>query len=281
MIPRALVLNWRQKAPWAAEEQVEQDLILTRILIELFSNKKISKGLAFRGGTALNKLYFNPPARHSEDIDLVQIDHGPIGTILDEIRKTIDPWLGTPKRKVGHGRVTLVYKYKPITTLIDKMSIKIEINTREHFSIFNHQLVKLDMGNAWFNGEADLTTFSIEELLGTKFRALYQRKKGRDLFDLALAYKLIPTLNVTQVILAFQEYMKREDKKISKAEFQGNLLEKQQDRKFCEDIVPLLAKEYQIEYDFQRDFDIVFNNFVSLLPGEHSKLIKGVNSAYR
>ena len=32
-----------------------------------------------------------------------------------------------------------------------------------------------------------MTTFKIDELMGTKLRALYQRTKGRDLFDLWLA----------------------------------------------------------------------------------------------
>ena len=40
------------------------------------------------------------------------------------------------------------------------------------------------MENSWFTGSAELTTYHFEELLGTKLRALYQRKKGRDLYDL-------------------------------------------------------------------------------------------------
>lgn len=43
------------------------------------------------------------------------------------------------------------------------------------------------MGNSWFSGRSELTTYALEELLGTKLRALYQRKKGRDLFDLQKA----------------------------------------------------------------------------------------------
>jgi len=33
----------------------------------------------------------------------------------------------------------------------------------------------------------DISTYELDGLLGTKPRALYQRKKGRDLFDLAVA----------------------------------------------------------------------------------------------
>ena len=40
------------------------------------------------------------------------------------------------------------------------------------------------MASRWFTGAAKVLTYDLDELLGTKLRALYQRKKGRDLFDL-------------------------------------------------------------------------------------------------
>ena len=97
MIPRANVLNWRVFSPWTNIEQVEQDLILSRILVELYLDPFLSKNIAFRGGTALQKLFLEPAVRHSEDIDLVQIVEGPIGPIIDAIRKHLDPWLGKPQ----------------------------------------------------------------------------------------------------------------------------------------------------------------------------------------
>jgi len=86
MIPRAYITEWTQYAPWKSNEQVEQDLVICRVLVEIFSDTFLSKELAFRGGTALHKLYLHPQARYSEDIDLVQINEGPIGLILDRIR---------------------------------------------------------------------------------------------------------------------------------------------------------------------------------------------------
>jgi len=67
------------------------------------------------------------------------------------------------------------------------MRLKIEINSRERFSVLDLSKVPFSVNNRWFSGEADITTFQLDELLGTKLRALYQRKKGRDLFDLAHA----------------------------------------------------------------------------------------------
>ena len=63
---------------WVTSEMVEQDLIICCALISIFSDEFLASQLAFRGGTALHKLYLQPQPRYSEDIDLVQITPGPI-----------------------------------------------------------------------------------------------------------------------------------------------------------------------------------------------------------
>lgn len=59
MIPINFITKWAQHAPWTYQSQIEQDLVLSRALILLFQQPIIQEGLAFRGGTALNKLYCN------------------------------------------------------------------------------------------------------------------------------------------------------------------------------------------------------------------------------
>lgn len=76
MIPKDFITEWRAHAPWVADRQVEQDLVISRALVELFSRPTIASALAFRGGTALYKLHLRPAARYSEDIDLVQTQEG-------------------------------------------------------------------------------------------------------------------------------------------------------------------------------------------------------------
>lgn len=78
MIERDFIVAWRQNAPWPTDAQVEQDLVLSRALVEIFNHPLLSRELAFRGGTALHKLFLPKPARYSEDIDLVQVSEGPI-----------------------------------------------------------------------------------------------------------------------------------------------------------------------------------------------------------
>jgi hypothetical protein len=87
MIPRDYITEWRAQAPWPSDAQVEQDLVISRALVELFEQEVIASTMAFRGGTALHKLHLTEPARYSEDIDLVQTERGAIGLAPASIRR--------------------------------------------------------------------------------------------------------------------------------------------------------------------------------------------------
>jgi len=152
---------------------------VSRALVDMFNSENLARAMAFRGGTALQKLFFERPGRYSEDIDLVQREAGPIGPAIDSIREKLDRWLGRPKYKRGHGRVTLIYRFETTSKPVHRMTLKVEINTHEHFAVFDCQQIKFTVQNPWFSGAADVTTYRLEELLATKLRALYQRKKGR------------------------------------------------------------------------------------------------------
>ena len=151
------------------------------------------------------------------------------------------------------------------------MGIKIEINTREHFSIFGIKEKKLTVSNPWFAGTATIKTFALEELLGTKMRALYQRKKGRDLFDLILSFKLFPLLNTEEVVKTFNVYMEKENHRVSRAEFEENLLLKTNDPAFREDIFPLISTNIQEPFNAFEDTKIFIIKFLSHLPGDSWK----------
>ena len=112
MIPRDYITQWRERAPWSEDFQVEQDLVISRALVEIFADPVLAGALAFRGGTALYKLYLTPPARYSEDIDLVQVESGPAGPVMDGLRQVLDPWLGQARWKQSEGRVTFGYRFQ-------------------------------------------------------------------------------------------------------------------------------------------------------------------------
>jgi len=49
----------------------------------MFSSADVAQAVAFRGGTALHKIFLGSPGRYSEDNDLVQVDAGAIGPAVD------------------------------------------------------------------------------------------------------------------------------------------------------------------------------------------------------
>ena len=153
---------------------MEQDLTISRALVDLFADPVVSDTLAFRGGTALHKLYFDPPGRYSEDIDLVQVRPEPIGPTLTAIRGRLDSWLGKPKTEQTAGRVTLKYRFAAETQPVVNMRLKVEINTREHLSVMGIVQFPFAVQSPWFASAAQIQTYRVEELLGTKLRALYQ-----------------------------------------------------------------------------------------------------------
>jgi predicted nucleotidyltransferase component of viral defense system len=233
------IVEWRQHAPWIEDWRVEQDLIITRALVEMFSRRAISARLAFRGGTALHKLYVRPGARYSEDIDLVQVSPEPIGPTLDVVRAALEPWLGEAKSEIKAHSAKLVFKTRSEDVPPVPLRLKIEINTREHFAELGWARVPLTVDSQWFRGGAEINTFHLDELLGTKLRALYQRRKGRDLFDLWQAVAA-GGVDPDAVVRCFHRYVAHEGSSITRGEFAANLEAKLANPGFIGDMGPLL-----------------------------------------
>lgn len=264
MIPRDYITAWRSQAPWAQDFQVEQDLALSRALVEIFSEPILADGLAFRGGTALHKLHLKSAVRYSEDIDLVQNDAGPAGPIMNTLRDVLDSWLGQPQWRQTKGRVSLVYRFESENTPPMRMRLKVEINTREHFSILGFERIPFSVDSPWFRGSSDIVTYPLDEILATKLRALYQRKKGRDLFDLASALGS-GRMDADCVVKVFMAYMERNGNPVTRAQFERNLSIKLHDPRFCADIEPLLSQGCHWNVDeASRD---ISEQFIALLPG--------------
>ena len=170
MIPEAAITHWRNVVPWPQDAQVEQDLILSRALVEIFQEPILSKALLLRGGTALYKLFVTPPRRYSEDIDLVQASSGPIRPVLDAIRARLDPVLGAPLWERSRDSVTLRYRMESEIPPVTHLRLKVEINTREHFSVFGAAPRSFSIRSPWFEGRAEIQTYTMDELLATKLR---------------------------------------------------------------------------------------------------------------
>ena len=265
MIPRDYITEWRAEAPWVQDFQVEQDLVISRALVEIFSHSVLHRALAFRGGTALYKLHLKPPARYSEDIDLVQTKAEPAGPMMDALRGVLDPWLGKPKWKQSEGRVTFVYWFDSEDVPPIGLKLKVETNTREHFSVYGLNKVPFRVSSRWFEGACEIHSYELDELLGTKLRALYQRKAGRDLFDLALALTA-GKADPERIVSAFLRHMDHEGHKITRALFEENFALKMQNPAFLADISPLLSADSK--WDPKTEAAIVSSRLIERLPGD-------------
>lgn len=274
MIPQAFIQAWTAHAPWPDARQVEQDLIICRALCDLFSAPALKDRIAFRGGTAINKLLFREPLRYSEDIDLVQAQAEPIGATVDAMREALS-WLGKPARHQAGHSMHLVYKFAPEAAPDETLNLKVEINTREHANLFGLQRMPFAMRNEWHSAEAEIVTFAPEELFGTKLRALLQRRKNRDLFDLHHGLGSLG-LDPARVVAAFDHYLAEEGTVITRAHAEQRMLEKLS-RSLTDDIGPLLPAGVRFnDDDALAAFEHVWRILIARIKGDPWKLTEKV-----
>jgi predicted nucleotidyltransferase component of viral defense system len=240
-IPESAIIEWRDTVPWLEDAQVEQDLIICRALTTVYQDEFLSKRLAFRGGTALHKLYLSPQSRYSEDIDFVQVIAEPIKSTIDRLREVLS-FLGEPRIKQKRSNNALIFKLDSSIPPIVPIKLKIEINCREHFHVYDFVTQHFNVSNQWFSGECDILTYRLDELVGTKVRALYERRKGRDLFDLYRALQ-DKRLKADDVIYCFLQYMENEGKKPTHSLYISNMNDKLNNAEFLGDTNNLLRPE--------------------------------------
>lgn len=184
---------WRLDHPWADEDQIEQDLVMTRVAIEIATHPELRDRLAWRGGTCLHKLFLPTALRYSEDLDYVAYDLSIEANDMRVLRSGLREvaaavGLGVSKHpKTTRSRLT---EYLSFTSRrAQERKVKVEINLEEVPAVAPLVRRTLAANTDWWIGSADLLTFEPVELIATKFRALAQRSKGRDLNDLDVAHR--------------------------------------------------------------------------------------------
>jgi hypothetical protein len=153
------------------------------------------------------------------------------------VRKAL-AWLGNCKRDQAGHSTHLFFEFAPEADAAAKLKLKIEINTREHTPVHAIKTYPLQVENGWFNGKVELLSYEPEELFGTKLRALLQRRKGRDLFDLNEGLSQLK-LDAAKVVACFEHYIGLEGVKITRAHAEQRMLEKLR-HSLTEDVAPML-----------------------------------------
>lgn len=278
MIPVAHIQQWTANAPWPDLRQVEQDLIISRALCDLFRAENLQGKIAFRGGTAIHKLLFDKPLRYSEDIDLVQTQTEPIKDTVSGIRGALS-WLGKCSFHAATHSVQLTFKFTPEMGG-GTLKLKVEINTREHRNLLGLKLYPFEVNSDWHQAKAEIISFEPEELFGTKLRALLQRHKNRDLFDLNEGLLQLG-LDRDKALACFQHYLGLEDHPISRANAEERMLKKLS-QSLTEDIAPLLPAGVRFDNDAAISaFGRVWGELIMRIPGESWKSSRAVIEAIR
>lgn len=263
MIPKAFITQWSRIAPWPSETQVEQDLLLSRLMVEIANDDLLGSELAMRGGTCLHKLYLPAPARYSEDLDYVRRTRSGIGPFLEALRE-----VATAIGLHEHGyeqnwqMAHLIFDAEP-TSGVGRIRIKVETNVREVDSVGEAVTRPYTVDSPWWSGSADILTFTVEELMGTKLRALYQRRKGRDLFDLWLALTTLGPED-TLIMGAFRHYMN--EKVFGFTDLAANLKAKLANQDFRDDLTQLVMNMPD-EYDVDGAANLVMERLGAQLDG--------------
>jgi predicted nucleotidyltransferase component of viral defense system len=277
-ITRGDIISHQSGVPWASQIQVEQDLFLCRAMAALFEDKFLQSQIAMRGGTLLHKVYLAPPSRYSEDIDLVVIGDRPENHIRKALKRVLEGVLGTPKRSVWRDlKLAIRNAVKPsrvlrmtyaIPSLMESgtnMEIVVEANVTERKPHLPVIKIPFEFPFRGSMIQTQVNGYDIHELLGTKLRALFQRRRGRDLFDLYWALTTAkPSVSPARIIESFQYYLKSEGSVAEQPEFTKLLNEHLADAGFCSDMKQLLRAE--ITYDPQQAGEQVKSKLLSRLP---------------
>ena len=138
--------------------------------------------------------------------------------------------------------------------------IKLEINTYERSPMLPLTMRGHSIVSSFYEGSASVPTFQPEELVATKLRALYLRKKGRDLYDLWLALTVLK-LDPKDIISSFPAY---KPDGVDGFMIMKNLDSKLESRDFCTDVNAML-KVGAPEYNPQKAGKIVSEKLLSLI----------------
>lgn len=258
MIPRAAIVEWSRRVGWPTDEQIEQDLLLSRLIVDIGNDPYLGSELVFRGGTCLHKLHTDRAYRYSEDLDYVRRTGGGIATLTRSLT-AVGERLGMDVR-TRIGPQPKVYLRAPFESGGGVMRIKVEMNTFERSPALDLVRITHAVESAWFNGSAEVVTFSSAELVSTKLRALFQRSKGRDLFDLWLALEQLD-VPPEALVECFAPYR---PEGYTRRRAEQNLRAKLADVAFRDDLVPLVAT-WPEGYNIDAAADLVISEVFSRL----------------
>lgn len=172
------------------DKTIEQDYVLTWVL-QAMANSPLRDRLAFKGGTALKKVY-EPDYRFSEDLDFTLLDDTSNESLVAAI-EALFPWLRrevnivmdvrrTEIHQTGNPAIYLNY-IGPLRGDLGSRFFKTDF-TRDELLLFPPVEAPLQSPYSDCRGRTEtLRVYSPEEILAEKLCALLGRTEPRDLYD--------------------------------------------------------------------------------------------------
>lgn len=272
------VLAHQAHVPWPSLRQVEQDLLLCRAMAAIFNDQFLGSQVAMRGGTLLHKVCLAPPSRFSEDIDLVVFGGRPEDHVRKALRRVLTDVLGSPRTSVWDTislairnvvrpsrLLKMTYAVSAVSSQGPALQVVVEANVTERTPYREIARLPFEFPFRQETVSTAVNGYDIHEMLGTKLRALFQRRRGRDLFDLYWALEHArPPVDPASVIDSFIYYLRQEGAEAGREEFVSILNAHLADRGFCSDTENLLRQG--VQYDPVRAGERVRAQLLDLLP---------------
>ncbi|MDG6908355.1 MAG: nucleotidyl transferase AbiEii/AbiGii toxin family protein [Nitrososphaerota archaeon] len=167
-----------------ALDLVEKDYALGWLLYGIASSS-ISSRIAFKGGTALSKVYFPGDWRLSEDLDFTLLDDGELSTLIDglsdevsrNVREASD--ISVVMKKTPFNNPNYLQSRIQYSGPISKNTVKIEVS-RERFV---GPVVKKSVPRMFDYPAFEVRVYSLDNILAEKIRTLLERGKVKDYYD--------------------------------------------------------------------------------------------------
>ena len=261
-IKKEQIEEWAAKKHFQEEAHAEIDLRLEFLLNATYQKEWLRKHLIFKGGTALHKIHLKENLRFSEDIDLEHRQNQKMFETINQILHLFEE-LDMEGKGINQKNNYKILSFYNSEITNQRERVKMEIGYKEDFSILGYTEKILDINNVCFASKVLVNTYDINEILSQKTRALYQRFKGRDLYDLFVS-RLHPDFDIEKIAKCFIRHMT--NKKTGnnmmpvEKEFILNIEKKEDNPDFINDIYRCLKTN--VEYNQSEAFEWAKKDFV-------------------
>jgi len=245
-----IIRNWADEGGIPDLTLAELDYRLVHALQAIYADPFLRDRLYLKGGTALNKLYLSGPSRLSVDLDFNAV--GPRERVLQERTQISETVMSVLEQQDSDYNLTYRWRYEQVTVYARfsplsgaaQQRLKLEISFIERFAILGRE--ERTLLTSPFDEPVPIKTYQLEELTSTKLRALYDRRKGRDIFDLSRITDFdLDQAAVRKMVLY---YFYRANKVFHYPTFVSNVERKIAERGFGDDIRGLIRRGSTLDW---------------------------------